>query len=500
MLLMWSGTSALAASYIPGTTCEAFPSDSWWHADISQLPVHSQSAQWLSHMSSDVQLSPNFGPASGMQTPDGIPITVVNADHATVPVNFVFAAQSDNVPYPLGEDTLVEGGQFRTGDRRTIIVTADKCLLHETWVTRKTSDGWSARSGATWNLKSNALRPHGRMSADAAGFPVLPGLLRYEETQDGSIDHAIRFTTNITDRSFLWPARRKAGSVNDPAYPPMGARFRLKADYTIGAGLREDTKAVLRAMKQYGMVLADNGPPWQFQGTADARWSFALLSELRQVPASAFEAVDTSSLKVSGNSMVARPLKPDVLVEGDSISLYWGRSYSGLYAADHPELRFRWVAVGGSSLAHGTNSLMARQAADLSHHASILTVLIGANDFGYTDDPNAYVDKMFAYVAPFRAAGTKVAVATLLPTSINPATDPIRNVRRAQANALIRAGVGTAIDAVIDFAADPVMGGDEASLNTLLYHDGVHPTTLGQATLAGPYKVALDGLFAKIRR
>ena len=124
---------------------------------------------------------------------------------------------------------------------------------------------------------------------------------------DGSIDHAIRFTTNITDRGYLWPARHQAGGVSDRTYPPMGARFRLKASYKIAAGLRKDTKAVLQAMKRYGLVLADNGSPWYFQGTADERWTSGLLDQLKQVPASAFEAVDTSSLKISNGSMEATP-------------------------------------------------------------------------------------------------------------------------------------------------------------------------------------------------
>ena len=299
---------ATAGGKIPGTVCEAFPGNSWWHADVSRLPVHSRSASWLSHMSAGVHLHPDFGPSFGAQkVPYGIPITVVNANHPRVRVSFTYANESDKLRYPLSKDTLVEGGQYKSGDRHTIIVRKDNCQLYETWATRTSNGKWFAGSGATWNLKSNDLRPRGWTSADAAGLPILPGLLRYEETMDGSIDHAIRFTTNITDRSYLWPARHQAGGVSDPAYPPMGARFRLKASYKIAAGLRKDTKAVLEAMKRYGLVLADNGSPWYFQGTADERWRSGLLGELKQVPASAFEAVDTSSLKISNDSMEARP-------------------------------------------------------------------------------------------------------------------------------------------------------------------------------------------------
>jgi hypothetical protein len=143
-------------------------------------------------------------------------------------------------------------------------------------------------------------------SADAAGLPVLAGLLRFDEVTARAVDHAIRFTTDVTDRRFLWPARHQAGDVSNQAYPPMGARFRLKASYAISGSLRSDTRAILLAMKRYGLVLADNGSPWFFQGTVDSRWPQGLLDELKRIPASAFEAVDTSSLMISVNSMAVK--------------------------------------------------------------------------------------------------------------------------------------------------------------------------------------------------
>jgi hypothetical protein len=155
-------------------------------------------------------------------------------------------------------------------------------------------------------LRSYALRTHGWTSADAAGLPILPLLLRYDEVHFRAVDHAIRFTTDVTDQTFVWPARHHAGHVNDRRYPPMGARFRLKASYVISPALRPDTRAVLIAMKRYGLVLADNGSPWFFQGTADTRWPEELLDELKRVPASAFEAVDTTSLRIHQDSMRVR--------------------------------------------------------------------------------------------------------------------------------------------------------------------------------------------------
>ena len=295
-----------AARSIPGTLCPAFPTDSVWHADIRTLPVHVRSRQWMSHMSPTRRLHPDFGPSYGAQpVPYGIPITVVAGTHAKVGVRFEYASESDRGPYPLGSDTKIEGGSTSTGDRHAVIVDKDTCRLYETFATRKSGTSWYAGSGAIWNLKSNALRPRGWTSADAAGLPILPGLLRYDEVAAGSVDHAIRFTTNVTDRRYLWPARHHAGSVTDPTYPPMGARFRLKAGYSL-AGLRADTQTVLRAMKTYGVILADNGSPWYFQGTSDTRWPSALLDQLKRVPASAFEAVDQSRLMVNPDSGQAR--------------------------------------------------------------------------------------------------------------------------------------------------------------------------------------------------
>jgi len=294
------------ARHLPGTSCPAFPASSVWHADVSRLPVHARSSQWLSRMSPTRRLHPDFGPSYGAQpAPYGIPVTYVDGGHPKVTVRFDYAEESDRVGYPLGSDTQVEGGQWLEGDRHTVVVDRSTCRLYETWATRRSGSTWYAGSGATWSLDSNALRPAGWTSADAAGLPVLPGLLRYDEVAAGKVDHPIRFTTDVTDRRYLWPARHQAGSVSDPSYPPMGARFRLKASYPL-TGLRADTQVVLRGMKAYGLVLADNGSPWYFQGTADTRWPTGLIDQLKQVPASAFEAVDVSSLTADPNSGAVR--------------------------------------------------------------------------------------------------------------------------------------------------------------------------------------------------
>jgi len=255
--------------------------------------------------SSTRKLHPDFGPSGDPSNPYGIPVTVVPAGQTRVPVTFQYADESDKVPYPLGPKTLIEGGANSGGDMHAIMVTADTCDLFETWDTVDTSSGWTAGSGAHWSLSSDALRPNTWTSADAAGLPILPGLLRYDEVKSGHVDPAIRVTTNVTDDSYLWPARHAASSSHNANLPPMGARFRLKAGFSL-TGYSAQAQTVLKAMQTYGLVLADNGSPWYFQGTADNAWPDALIESLKTIPASAFEAVDTSSLEISANSGAAR--------------------------------------------------------------------------------------------------------------------------------------------------------------------------------------------------
>lgn len=246
-------------------------------------------------MSAGVRLHPDFGPSYGDGPNYGIPVTVVSGTHPKVAVRFQYASESDRVKYPLGSDTRIEGGRNSAGDKHAIVVDKSTCRLYETWLTRQVSGAWRAGSGATWSLNSNRLRPNGWTSADAAGLPILPGLLRYSEVAAGRVDHAIRFTTDVTSNHHLWPARHHAGSTDSWAYPPMGARFRLKASYD-ASRLGPQARLIVAAMKKYGLVLADNGSPWYFQGEQNAKWSGALMDDLKRIPASAFQAVDTRSL------------------------------------------------------------------------------------------------------------------------------------------------------------------------------------------------------------
>ena len=288
-----------------GTPCRVFPANSYWHADVSRLPAHPRNRQWLSHMSTGVRLHPDFGPSYGDGPDYGIPVTVVSGTHPRVGVRFEYADESDRVSYPFGADTRIEGGRDSGGDMHAVVVDKSRCRLYETWSTREQGGRWTAGSGATWSLTSNALRPDGWTSADAAGLPILPGLLRWNEVRHGYVDHAIRFTTSTTSRHHIWPARHDAGATDSLAYPPMGARFRLRGSFsTVGYGVQ--AKVVIAAMKRYGLVLADNGSPWFFQGEQNAAWPDRLVSDLKRIPASAFVAVDTRSLRVSSGSARAR--------------------------------------------------------------------------------------------------------------------------------------------------------------------------------------------------
>lgn len=295
--------AAPAARSVGG--CRVFPADNYWNSSVRGLPVHPRSRQWMDRMSPDVDLHPDFGPSYGDGPDYGIPITTVAHSHRRVRVRFTYASESDHVGYPLGTDTRIEGGAGSTGDRHAIVVDRGSCRLYETFATRRHDGHWYAGSGATWSLGSDRLRPDGWTSADAAGLPILPGLLRWREVRAHEVDHAIRFTAPVTSRWHLWPARHDAGSRDSHRYPPMGARFRLRASYDASA-LSPGARAVVRAMKTYGLVLADNGSPWYFQGEQNSHWPSRVIEDLKSLPASAFEAVDTSSLEVDQDSAATR--------------------------------------------------------------------------------------------------------------------------------------------------------------------------------------------------
>jgi hypothetical protein len=240
----------------------------------------------------------DFGSGLYQGAPIGIPYTTVPRGQRRVPVSFDYADESNRGPYPIPRNVPIEGGRASDGDRHAIVVDRSRCRLYELFAAYPRDGGkrWHAGSGAVWNLRSNKLRPRGWTSADAAGLPILPGLARYDELKHGGIDHALRFTAPRTRKAFIYPARHFASSLSDPRLPAMGQRLRLKASFNVSRFPRQ-TRAVLRALKRYGMILADNGAPWYISGAPNKGWDNDDLHSLHQVPGSAFEVVDTSKLK-----------------------------------------------------------------------------------------------------------------------------------------------------------------------------------------------------------
>jgi hypothetical protein len=299
-------SARVAGPTFPGTNCPAFPADNVWNTPITSLPVDANSATWLASMSSaTTYLHPDYGPSGDPHAPYGIPWNVVRKNTVFTHVTFDYASQSNRRPYPVTASTPIEGGS----DRHALMVdpyrsaSSAPCTLFETYDTYYHPNGRStAGSGATWNLRSNSLRPAGFTSADAAGLPILPGLVNFNEVASHVMDHAIRFTADCTQESYLWPARHEAGQDNSSC-PPMGARFRLNASFTLPASqCSAFCQTVLTTMKTYGLILADNGSNWYFQGTADTRWTYTQVDQLKAIPANQFVAVDESCLMISANS------------------------------------------------------------------------------------------------------------------------------------------------------------------------------------------------------
>lgn len=286
--------------------CPVLPADSIWNTPVDDLPVHRSSAAWVRAIGAEGRLKADFGSGLWNGGPIGIPFVVVDGDQPRVPVTFEYDDESDPGPYPIPRDAPIEGGPNASGDRHILVLDRDACRLYETWSTYPNADGsWRAGSGAIFDLASHALRPAGWTSADAAGLPILPGLVRYDEVAAGEIAHAIRFTVPATQRLYLWPARHFASRSTDAGLPPMGLRMRLKEDFDI-AGFPPPLQVILRALKRYGMINADNGSAWFMSGVPDARWDDDMLQLLRRIPGSAFEAVDASGLMLDPDSGRAR--------------------------------------------------------------------------------------------------------------------------------------------------------------------------------------------------
>lgn len=271
------------------------PPDNPWNTRVDTLPLDPNSGDYIAHMAPAAGLHPDFGTV-WEGAPIGIPYVVVPGDQPKVPIDFSYADESDPGPYPIPPDAPVEGGPSADGDRHVLVLDPDNQLLYEVFDAHKDGDHWHAGSGAVFDLTSNALRPDGWTSADAAGLPILPGLVRYDEAvEEGVIDHALRFTVETTQRAYVYPATHFASQETDPDLPPMGLRVRLKASYDI-SGFPSELRVVLQALKTYGMMVADNGADWYVSGSPDPRWDDEALGAIRQVKGSDFEVVDSHAL------------------------------------------------------------------------------------------------------------------------------------------------------------------------------------------------------------
>lgn len=307
---------ASAAPTIGG--CPVFPANNYWNTPIDTLPVHASSNAWVTTIGLNSRLHPDWG--NVLADNYGIPFVTVTSGQPMVPIcpdtnhpQCSFWDESDPGPYPIPPNAPIEGGPGSTGDRHVIAVDTSSCMLYELFSAYPQggpTNAWNAASYAKYNLTTNApLRPAGWTSADAAGLPIFPGLVRWEEVAAGEIAHAIRFTAvqiwgrdaGTNQAKYLWPARHWSGSSTIATRPPMGARFRLKASFDISS-FSAPTQVILRAFKKYGLVLADAGSNWYFSGVSDANWPDTVLDELKSIAGNNFEAVDTSVLMVNADS------------------------------------------------------------------------------------------------------------------------------------------------------------------------------------------------------
>lgn len=287
--------------------CPVYPANNIWNVPIDTLPLAANSNAYINTIGATRHVHADFGsgiwpdPGGG---PIGIPLVIVSQTQPLVNINWTaYGNESDPGPYPVPTAAPIEGGPDSDGDRHVLVVRQGECKLYELYRAFPVGGGWDADSGAVYTLTLNGpLRPAGWTSADAAGLPILPGLVRYNEVAAGEINHAIRFTVPQTRRAYVWPARHFASSQTGSQYPPMGQRFRLKASFVIDNSFSPHAQVILRALKKYGMILADNGSAWYLSGAPDERWDNDVLHELDVVVGSDFEAVDVSSLMVDPDS------------------------------------------------------------------------------------------------------------------------------------------------------------------------------------------------------
>jgi hypothetical protein len=291
--------AALAATTWPGALtaaggtgrCPIFPASNPINTEIAHAPVNPRSAQYIAAIGTALHLHADFGSNPAY----GIPYAVVGPRQPKVPIDFnAYGSESNPGPYPIPPNAPVEGAG-EAGDRHVLVVQEGTCRLYELYDAQRDAHGWEAASGAVFNLRSNALRPEGWTSADAAGLPIFPQLARYDEVRAGRIDHALRVTVPRTQAGYIHPATHYASSSTDPSLPPMGLRLRLNAHFNL-APYHGQALVILRALKRYGLIVADNGSSWYITGAPNPGWNETDLDQLKRVPGSAFEAVQSGPI------------------------------------------------------------------------------------------------------------------------------------------------------------------------------------------------------------
>ena len=292
LLLTGAGAAAVATAIgLPTSdapSCRFFPSNNPWNQRVDAAPVHKRSGTYINHLGGNRPLTWDFS----------MPYVTVPASQRRVPVRFHYWRESDRERYPIPANAPVEQG---TPDRHVLVLDRDRCRLYELYKARRQDGGkrWRAGSGAIWNLRVNHFRPRGWTSADAAGLPILPGLVRYDEVKRGEIDHAIRFTAEPLHHSYVYPASHSDGRTSSRRAPPMGSRFRLRAGFDT-SGFPPQSRIILEALKRHGMILADSGQQWSLIGAPSNGWDDEDLESLHRIKGRDLEVVDTSRLPKPG--------------------------------------------------------------------------------------------------------------------------------------------------------------------------------------------------------
>ena len=407
--------------------CPVLPADNVWNTPIDGLPIDPNSEAYIVTIGEDRGVHPDFGSGLWEGAPIGIPYNIVPGTQPKVKITFDYEDESDPGPYPIPPGAEMEGGYNSDGDRHILVLDEDHCILYETWSTYPQADGsWHAGSGAIFDLQSNALRPSGWTSADAAGLPILPGLVRYDEVASGEIRHAIRFTVPKTRAGGGWPARHYASNLTELNYPPMGQRFRLKTDFDI-SGFSPTVQVILRALKRYGMILADNGSAWFISGAPDSRWNNdVLVEELGQVKGSDFEAVDESSLMIDPDSGQARQEGPGVLFATPADGFSSSGNSGGPFSP--PSKAYTLQNTGGSSVdwtASKTQTwvTLSSGGGTLAAGASA-TVTVSINSSADSLSPGQYTDTVTFANTTNGTTTRSVSLAVNTPSVINISVTP----------------------------------------------------------------------------